>query len=125
MRPKLLVVDDEEPILFALRDYFTSRAFKVDCVKTAEEARILFEADGYAVVIVDLSLASAGHEGLEIAGHIRERHPKTAVIILTAYGSPQAEAEARRLGVAAFLHKPQSLGTIAKIIDDLIALRRD
>jgi ActR/RegA family two-component response regulator len=41
-------------------------------------------------------------------------------VILTAYGSPAAEAEARRLGANAFLSKPQSLDQLASIVGGLL-----
>jgi DNA-binding NtrC family response regulator len=120
MRRKLLVVDDEDAIRFAFRDYFTSRAFEVDCVESIEEAQAFLNDFQYGVVISDLRLGGEGYEGLEIAGHVREYHPGTAVIILTAFGSAEAENVARRVGVAEFLHKPQPLRMMAEIIDGLL-----
>lgn len=121
MGRKLLVVDDEESIRFALRDYFTTRAFEVDCVDTVEGARVLLQGRQYGVVICDLRLGGTGFEGLEVASHIRECHPATEVIILTAFGSPEAAVVAGRIGVGAFLHKPQPLRRMAEIIDGLLS----
>ena len=41
-------------------------------------------------------------------------------MILTAYGSPAAEKEARTRGVDAFIHKPKPLAEVARVIGELV-----
>jgi len=120
MSHRLLVVDDEEPILFAMREYFTSLGFQVDCVREIEPAQALLAEERYQVVIADLRLAgSGGREGLELVSYVRRRHPGTAIVVLTAYGSPEVESEARSRGIDAFLHKPSPLREVAEIVQKL------
>jgi DNA-binding NarL/FixJ family response regulator len=59
-------------------------------------------------------------EGLAIAAHVREHCPRTRVVILTAYGSPATETEARALGVDAFIHKPKPLAELARVVERLV-----
>jgi DNA-binding response OmpR family regulator len=121
MPQRLLLIDDEEPILFALREYFTAYGYDVDCAREMEEAEALLANVPYAAVIADLRLTgSHGAEGLEIIGYVRERCPWTRIIILTAYGSREVEAEARRRGVDSFLHKPKPLPEVAQIVYALV-----
>jgi DNA-binding response OmpR family regulator len=116
-----LVVDDEEPILFALQEYFTSYGFHVDCARELEEAEALLSTVVYALVIADLRLTGIyGVEGLQLIGFVRERCPGTRVILLTAYGSPEIEREARRLGVDAFIYKPKPLPELAQVVYGLL-----
>jgi ActR/RegA family two-component response regulator len=117
----MLVIDDEEPILFAAREYFESLGFEVDCATELEEAEALLSHVGYAIVIADLRLTGVyGSEGLAIVRHVRERCPQTRILILTAYGSSAVEEEARRLGVDGFLQKPKPLPDVAQIVFDLL-----
>jgi DNA-binding response OmpR family regulator len=114
---RILIVDDEETILFALREYFTNFGYQVDCAREIEEAEALLAFVQYQVVMADLRLTgSHGAEGLEIIGYVRERCPWTRIILLTAYGSPEVEAEALRRGADAFLHKPKPLAEVARIL---------
>jgi DNA-binding NtrC family response regulator len=53
---------------------------------------------------------------------VRVQSPATQVIILTAYGSPEIQQDARRRGVAAFLHKPTPLPEVEQIVSDLLRL---
>ena len=59
-------------------------------------------------------------EGLEILQAVKERSPSTATILLTAYGSPAVDREARRRKVDVILSKPTPLSTLAKILSDLL-----
>lgn len=122
--PRMLVVDDEEPILFAMREYFTSLGFQVDCVRELEPAQALLAEERYLVVIADLRLSGSGsREGLEMVSYVRRLYPKTAIVVLTAYGSPEVESEARNRGTDAFLHKPKPLREVAEIVQRLAAAR--
>jgi two-component system response regulator (stage 0 sporulation protein F) len=72
-------------------------------------------------VIADLRLTgSHGTEGLELVEYVRQHQPLTRVIILTAYGSPEIEREARQRRVDAFLHKRMSLPEVAQVVADLL-----
>ena len=120
MTKKLLVVDDEESILHAVKRYFARRGFTVDCARELEEAEALATFNEYDVAIVDLSLRDHdGMEGLEIIRYVRHTHPSTRTILLTAHGTPALEREAFRRGCDAFLHKPKPLAELAKVANSL------
>jgi DNA-binding response OmpR family regulator len=119
--PTLLIVDDEDAILFAMREYFMIRGYRVDCARGLDETATLLSRHPYSAVIADLRLGgSHGTEGLEIVDQVRARSRGTRVILLTAYGSPEIEREARRRGVDAFLHKPRPLPELAGIVRALL-----
>jgi DNA-binding response OmpR family regulator len=121
LAPRVLIVDDEPAIGFALSEYFTLRGYQADCAEDRLEAESLLSRGSYSILITDLSLSgSRGVEGLEILRTVRRNHPETRTVILTAYGSASLAAAARRLGVDAFLHKPTPLGEIAQVFDRLL-----
>jgi DNA-binding response OmpR family regulator len=117
MKPRILVVDDEEPILLALREYFAPLKYEVDCARELEEAEALLSHIRYDLLIADLRLTgSHGNEGLELIRFVRERSPWTRIIVLTGYGSAEIESEAVGRGVDAFLQKPMPLADLAEIV---------
>lgn len=121
MKHRILIVDDEEPILFAMSDYFASFGYHVDCAQARDEAEALLASTRYSAAIADLRLTgSQGAEGLDIIGSIRERSPSTRIILMTAYGAPEVEMEARRRGVDVVLHKPKPLPEVAHIMFGLL-----
>jgi two-component system, NtrC family, response regulator AtoC len=122
MKPRILVVDDEEPILFAIREYFETR-FDIDCARELEEAEALLSHVRYALLIADLRLTGIhSSEGLELIRFARDRSPWTRIVLLTSYGSPELENEAVSRGVDAFLQKPMPLADLARIAADLIRI---
>ena len=116
----ILIVDDEDPIRFAMSEYFRPQGYEVDCAQEKEEAEALLAHNCYSVAIVDLCLSGTdGTEGLEIVRFMRERCPGTRVVVLTAYGSTEIAREAWRRGVDAFLHKPKRLFEVEKVVSEL------
>ena len=60
----------------------------------------------YDLAILDLRVSRyGGAEGLEVLREIRRRSHETSVIVLSAYISPELEAEARALGADSILRK--------------------
>lgn len=115
----LLIVEDSEPIRFGLTEYFTARGYQVDAAAELEEARATLREHEYDLVITDLRL-SDHVEGLDVISEVRERHPLTRVILLTAYGSPAVEAAAAHLGVNLFLQKPIRLSDLEEAAANLL-----
>jgi DNA-binding NtrC family response regulator len=114
---RILIVDDEEAILFAVQDYFTLRGYEVDAARDVAEAIARLDTSVYAAVIADLCLSEMpSAEGLDVAAYVRQSAPSTPVILFTAYGSPEVEAEARRQGVVAVLRKPQPLIEVERLL---------
>ena len=117
----LLVVDDEESICFSMSEYFSQHGFKVDTAREMEEAEGLIKGTDYKVIIQDLRLGIASHpDGIDIIKLVHERNPETRIVVLTSYGSPEAEEEARNAGADAFLRKPKPLSQVAQVVQGLI-----
>ena len=120
---RLLVVDDEAAIRFALTEYFRESGWLVDAAAEKEEAEALLACTEYAVVIADLRLTGIyGMEGLDIIQWSRHIRPETRVVLLTGNGTPEIEAEARRRGADAFLHKPLPLPQLEEVVDSLLGM---
>ena len=121
MNKKLLIIDNEETILFALEKYFQHDGYRVQCARELEEAEALASCGDYDAVIIDLSLGGNGStEGLEIIRYIRLHCPAARLILLTANATPQIEAEAKRRGAHALLRKPRPLAEIARVVSQLL-----
>jgi two-component system response regulator PilR (NtrC family) len=116
-RFRILVADDEEGVLFALKEYLGCCGWEVDAVLNPDEAQRLLETRGYSAVITDLRFSGpGGNEGLAIVRAARAHNPSAPVVVMTGYGSPEAEKEARRLGVDAFVPKPVPLWELARLV---------
>ena len=121
---KILIVDDEELIVLAMRKYFQGLGYAVDSAYELEEAQALLANRRYDLVIADLRLTGIGGvEGLQIVSDIHQRCADTRVILLSAYGTPEIERESYNRGADAFLHKPKSMMEIASVAVNLLEQR--
>jgi DNA-binding NtrC family response regulator len=134
-KPRILVADDERNIRKNLVMVLEAGGYQVDEASDGEEAVTLCRQSHPDIAFVDLHMPKM--EGLEVLAHFRTLSPKTAVVIITAYGSAANAVEAMKLGVVDFLEKPfdpkiigilaeeilfrQSLGTDS-LFDDLMHL---
>lgn len=118
---RILVVDDERSITFALRQYFAHAGFYVDCAWSCEEAHRYLAANQYDVAIVDVELRDGCEvDGIDLAMFIRNSAPGTAVIVLTAVSSADTRRRAEAAGVRSYLSKPARLAHVADIAMGLI-----
>lgn len=121
---RILIVDDEELIVIAMRKYFAGMGYLVDAAHELEEAQTLLARRSYDLVIADLRLTGIGGvEGLQIVADVHERSPNTRVILLSAFGTPEIERESYSRGADAFLHKPKAMMEIASVATNLLEHR--
>lgn len=124
MKRRLLLVDDNRAILFAMQDYFTIAGYRVDCAYGQEEAILLLSRYAYTALITDLRLTGSGStEGLNIARYALERHPSIGTILLTAHASPEIRTAAYECGIDICLGKPTPLDEIGERVSDLLGMR--
>jgi DNA-binding NtrC family response regulator len=106
-RERILLVDDDEETLTIFTALIRRLQCHVDAVASIEAAERLLDAGRYDVVITDLRLTGVlGEEGLEILQYVKEKSPKTQVILITGFGNPQLMTRAYRLGAACYFEKP-------------------
>jgi len=111
----LLIVDDDAAISAPLARYFRGLGHAVDVATEAEEAGALLTFRRYDGAILDLRLTNlGGAEGLVLLQEIRERDAQTTVVVLSAYISAEARAEAVKRGADHVLQKPYPLADLAR-----------
>ena len=120
MADKVLIIDDDEQLIEAYRDYLSDAGYEVDCAQELEEAQTLLAYFPYSVVITDLRLSKLEFGGLEVIKHIREHSLPARIIVLTAYGWPELKVEATNSGADTFLKKPTRLKELGAAVGMLM-----
>ena len=115
------VWSEKEPIdLRIIEQADGAHEIRLRHVVHALQAEALLAHTQYAVVIADLRLTGiSGMEGLDIIDRSRHLWRSTRGVLLTGYGSPEIEAEARRRGADALLHKPLPLPELERVVAGL------
>jgi two-component system response regulator PilR (NtrC family) len=120
MPQHLLLVDDEPAILIAFKKLLQGPEVAVDTAESIEYARALMDEQLYDAVIADLRLSGfSGEEGLDIIRYVKNRHPETRVVLITAYGNQDLMNKAYNLGAAFYFEKPVSAGVIKDALKSL------
>lgn len=114
---RILVVDNEQAVLFAYRKLIEKDGMIVDISINLEDAVGYLKAHSYLAVISDMRLAGTDNEdGLEILRVIQKERPGTKMILATGYGDGVTEEIARALGVSYFFNKPVQPSDILKAL---------
>lgn len=119
MSERILIIDDDDQLASACKEYLSSHGHIVDCANELEEAQTLLAHFPYSIAITDLRLTRLGFGGFDIIKYIREMSLDTRIIVFTGYGWPEVTAELSTHKVDAFLHKPARLAEMADLVGTL------
>lgn len=119
---RILVADDERNIRKNLAMVLESAGYEVAEARDGEEALALCRQTHPDIAFVDLHMPKM--EGLDVLARFRTLSPKTAVVIITAYGSAASAVEAMKLGAVDFLEKPFDPKIIAILAEEILFRQR-
>jgi DNA-binding NtrC family response regulator len=114
---KILVVDDEAPVLVVLKKYLDDD-YEVFTAEDARSAISIFQREAPTVVITDLRMPDI--DGIELMKRIKGMGRDVEVIILTGHGDMQTAIESLRLGASDFLLKPIDFESLSRAIESAL-----
>ena len=112
---RILIIDDERPILLTLEALLARRGYQVDTAPTASQGLNLLKSKSPALVLLDLQLPDA--EGLEMLDRIKTELPEIQVIILTAHDSLHNAIESIKRGAYHFISKPYAPEELLSLVE--------
>ena len=119
MSPKILVVDDEPGMRKSLAMMLRREQYHVTEIGSVAEAIGRLKGERYDLVIADLMMEPLN--GLDLLALVRRYHATCPVIIMTAFGTPEARSEAVTLGAVDFLEKPLQAPHLLQRIRELVS----
>lgn len=118
---RILVVDDEAGMRKTLAIMLRREGYDVTETATVADAIGQLKGQAYDVVIADLMMQPL--DGLDLLSLAREYRPGCPVIIITAFGTPEARSEAARRGAVAFMEKPLVVSELQERVRVLVGDR--
>ena len=103
---RLLVVEDEPGIAFALETDLRSEGYEVAVVTTGDEASRRARSESFDLVLLDVMLP--GKDGFEVCREIRRAGVRTPIILLTAKSQEAEKVMGLELGADDYVTKPFS-----------------
>jgi len=117
---RLLLVDDEAGMLFALKELAESRGYDVVLARSGKEA--LEKLDGADAVVTDFSMPG-GMDGVQLLQAIHERDDSLPVVMLTAQGSERTAVRAMKAGAYDYIAKPFDVDEMSMVLDRAVETR--
>jgi len=101
---RLLLVDDETPVLEVLSEYFSTQGYAVETASTGADA--LSAARHHRPDLVLLDIRMSGMDGVEVLKKLRDLDPGLAVIMVTANEDMALARETLKIGAFDYVSKP-------------------
>jgi two-component system KDP operon response regulator KdpE len=108
---KLLIVDDETAIRWALRKTLERMNFELSEAETGEQAIARIRASRFDAVLLDVAMP--GMNGIETCKKIRKLMPLLGIVMLTVKNTEEDKIQALDAGADDYVTKPFHLGELA------------
>ncbi len=100
----VLLVEDDQNLIFFLEKFLTNKGFSVTCIKNGEEAVRSIKKEKFDLYLIDIGLPV--FNGFTVVRRLREYVPEKPVIIITDKISEYNEVESFAVGASLFHKKP-------------------
>ncbi len=101
---RILLIEDNEALADATREYFKHIGHPLDCSGSVEEAERCLSFDDFDLLILDINLP--GRSGYQLLQSLRKQGKKIPVLILTARAEIDDRVSALDLGADDYMVKP-------------------
>lgn len=117
---RVLIVDDEALIRWSLSERLSGAGYTVYEAGDGAAALRFFRDEAAPIDLVVLDLKLPDTDGVTLLKQIRRVCPACRVILMTAFGTPDALAEARSQGVYDVLPKPFNLDKMLNTVEQAL-----
>ena len=128
MERTILIIDDNEAVLTALR-YCLEREFdRVLTLKSPQTILALLQQEVVDIVLLDMNFTigvNSGQDGLIWLQAIRKHHPELPVVLMTAYGDVPLAVRGLKNGAADFVTKPWDNDELLHKLKDILESQTD
>lgn len=123
---KILIVDDNEDLLFAAKMLLKKHAKEVMIEKDPRRIPFLVNNNSYDVILLDMNFTedtTSGKEGFHWLKQIKEIDPQAVVILITGFGDVEMAVKALKEGATDFILKPWQNEKLLATLNSAIKLK--
>jgi two-component system response regulator PilR (NtrC family) len=104
MKPRILVVDDEESIREFLEIMLKKEGYEITLAEDGAKAKDVLAKKSFDMIISDLQMPNTN--GIELLKHVKDSSPDTVFMMITAFGTTETAVEAMKMGAYDYITKP-------------------
>ena len=119
----ILVIDDNEAILTALKYCLAGTFERVLTITSPERVLKLLEQEEVNIILLDMNFTlgvNNGQDGLVWLQAIRKHHPEIPVVLITAYAEVNLAVRGLKRGAADFITKPWDNDELLRKLKDIL-----
>lgn len=120
--PRVLVVDDEEGMREFLELMLARKGYETTITSSGQEAIEQLRRQEFDIVIADIRMMPIS--GIDVLKEAKRLYPDTAVIMISAYASPDTAVAAMKEGAYDYLPKPFDIDEMYRIIEEAVDKKR-
>jgi len=121
-KKKVLLVDDEKPVLRALERVLAAKPdcdMDITCLSDSSKVEGLLDAgQEFDLLITDLRMTPLN--GLEVIDIVQKKQPNTKVVVVSAYLNDDALHEIQQRVCSAYVRKPFKMDEVFRAVDTAI-----
>jgi two-component system nitrogen regulation response regulator NtrX len=122
VKPRVLIVDDEEAVRSSLRMILEYEGYEVLLAANGPAGLKMAEQEGPDLVILDIKMPQM--DGLEVLKRLKAEEPSPPVVILSGHGTVKTAVEAVKLGAFDFIEKPPDSERILIVTRNALGQKR-
>jgi len=127
-QPRILIADDQQDILDALRLLLKGHGYATHCVTSPADMLAALSENEFEILLMDLNYArdtTSGQEGLDLLATLQENKNLPPVVVMTGWASVGLAVDAMQRGVADFVEKPWSNTRLLETLAKQVAVGRE
>src|ERR1700675_4130974 len=128
MQPRILIADDQQDVLDALRLLLKGHGYTIETVSSPSALLSALNRVEFDLVLMDLNYArdtTSGREGLDALNLLKDREDPPPVVAMTGWATVGLAVETMQFGVSDFVEKPWTNTRLLEILHKQIGLGRE
>ena len=119
---KILIIDDDDKICYAFREFLLVEGYHPLVASNAAEGIEIIREEEPDVVFMDIRMP--GSDGFEALRTLRASLSKTKIILMTAHGSMQTTIQAIQMGAFDYMSKPLDIHVVKRVLQKALNAKR-
>jgi DNA-binding NtrC family response regulator len=116
---KILVVDDEDALRTVLSGELVSEGYDVRTAADGDDAISHLQKESFDLILLDIKMPRMN--GFEVLKSVKEKYPRTKVVMLTGFADLKNAIESKKLGAEDFVSKPYDLVDLLTTIERVLS----
>jgi sigma-B regulation protein RsbU (phosphoserine phosphatase) len=125
MPPRILIADDQQDVLDALRLLLKGHGYAIETVNSPADLLAAVARQEFDILLIDLNYArdtTSGREGLDVLSRLSEIEDPPPIVAMTGWATVGLAVEAMQYGVSDFVEKPWTNTRLLEILRKQIGL---